>query len=328
MRRRQLLGGFVAAVVLQPLKTFAQATAKRRPLIALLATGSVKSASPYESSFLQGMNELGYVEGRDFDIADRYAEGDLTLLPALAAQLVRLNPDVIVATATAAAIAVKQQTVSIPIVASATADPTALGLTANQARPGGNVTGILGSLDSLFGKQLELGLELVPGAEKAGMLVNLTNPASGVLRRGAESAAAMKAIQLVPAEVRAAADIDAALKKLARERVGIVLVQADPMFIYERRRIATLAVQAMLPVVYPVREHVEEGGLISYGINLRQNFRRAATYVDKLLKGAKPGDLPVQQPTKFELVINMKTAKALGIDVPLHLQQFADEVIE
>jgi putative ABC transport system substrate-binding protein len=206
--------------------------------------------------------------------------------------------------------------------------PPTLGWALSQARPGGNVTGILVSLDTLFGKQLELGLELVPGAGKAGMLLNFATPTSGVLRQGAEAAAAMKSIQLVPADVRAAADIDAAVQKLAHEDVGIVIVAADPMFLNERRRIATLAVQAMLPFVYPFRDHVEEGGLISYGIDLRQNFRRAATYVDKILKGAKVGDLPVEQPTKFELVINLKAAKALGLTIPEAFLLRADEVIE
>jgi len=212
MNRRKFLGAFIAAIVLPPLRAPAQVLTKRRPLIAVLVGGSSKTASRWLMAFPQGMKELGYVEERDFEITYRYADGDLTRLPALASELVQLNPDVIVTVASAAAIATKQQTARIPIVVAAIADPAALGLVVSQARPGGNVTGILVGLDSLIGKQLELGLELAPGAERVGMLVNVSNPANSLLRAGPEAAAAMKSINLIPAEVHAAADIDAAFQ--------------------------------------------------------------------------------------------------------------------
>jgi putative ABC transport system substrate-binding protein len=176
------------------------------------------------------------------------------------------------------------------------------------------------------GKQLELGFELMPGAKRAGMLVNLNN--SPIVRQGAETAAQAMAANLIPVEIRTPADIDSAFQTLARERVRIVIALADLMFLNERRRMAELAIAAQLPVVYGFREHVEAGGLMSYGVDMRANFRRAAAYVDKILKGAKPADLPFEQPTKFELVINLKAAKALGLTIPESFLLRADEVIE
>jgi ABC-type uncharacterized transport system substrate-binding protein len=176
------------------------------------------------------------------------------------------------------------------------------------------------------GKQLELGFELVPGAKRAGMLVNVNNVT--IVRQGAETAAQAMAANLIPVEIRTPADIDSAFQTLARERVRVVIALADPMFLYERRRMAELAIAAQLPVAYAFREHVEAGGLMSYGVDLRANYRRAAAYVDKILKGAKPADLPFEQPTKFELVINLKTAKAIGLTIPESFLLRADEVIE
>jgi ABC-type uncharacterized transport system substrate-binding protein len=192
----------------------------------------------------------------------------------------------------------------------------------------GDVTGTLATLDTLPEKQLAFAAEVVRGAVKVGMLLNVGFQAHAVQRKGAEGAAAALAIKLMPVEVRLPDDLDAAFQSLARERVDGVLVLQDPMFLTERRRIAMLAIAARLPTIFGFREHVEAGGLMSYGIDLRANYRRAADYVDKILKGTKPRDLPVELPAKFELVVNLKTAKALGIDVPLHLQQLADEVIE
>jgi putative tryptophan/tyrosine transport system substrate-binding protein len=183
-------------------------------------------------------------------------------------------------------------------------------------------------LGSLVGKQLELGFELIPGAKRAGVLVNAGNVAGTAFRQGAEAAAQAMAANLISVEARTPADIDSAFQTLARERVNIVIVVPDPMFANERRRIAELAIATRLLVVYPFREHVEDGGLLSYGIDLRENFRRAAAYVDKILKGAKPADLPIEQPTKFELVINLKAAKAIGLTIPEAFLVRADEVIE
>jgi ABC-type uncharacterized transport system substrate-binding protein len=326
MRRRDfftLLGGAAAA---WPRGVLAQVLS-RRPLIAVLSAQSSASASRLVSGFTQRLQELGYVAGRDVDIAYRYADGDLARLPALADELVRLTPDVLVAFSTPAAIAASQATAAIPIVAANVTDPVAFGLVASHARPGGNVTGTLATLDTLPEKQLAFAAEVVRGAVKVGMLLTGFQ-AHAVQRKGAEGAAAALAIKLMPVEVRLPDDLDAAFQSLARERVDGVLVLQDPMFLTERRRIAMLAIAARLPTIFGFREHVEAGGLMSYGIDLRANYRRAADYVDKILKGTKPGDLPVELPARFELVVNLKTAKALGIDVPLHLQQLADEVIE
>jgi ABC-type uncharacterized transport system substrate-binding protein len=327
MKRREfitLLGGAAAA---WPCSVLAQVLA-RRPLIAVLSAQSSSSASRLVTGFAQRLQELGYVVGRDVDIVYRYADGDLARLPMLADELVRLKPDVLVAFSTQAAIAASQATAAIPIVAANVTDPVAFGLVASHARPGGNVTGTLATLDTLPEKQLALAAEVVPRAVKVGMLLNVGFQAHAVQRKGAEGAAAALAIKLMPVEVRLPDDLDAAFRSLARERVDGVLVLQDPMFLTERRRIAMLAIAARLPTMFGFREHVEAGGLMSYGIDLRANFRRAADYLDKILKGTKPSDLPVELPTKFELVVNLKTAKTIGLTIPESFLLRADEVIE
>ena len=327
MRRREfiwLLGGAAAAF---PRGVLAQVSA-RRQLVAVLVGATAATASRYVTGLEQRMQELGYVAGRDVDIVYRYADGDLARLPALADELVQLKPDVVVAANTQATIAARQATATIPIVAANVTDPVGFGLVASHARPGGNVTGILPSLDTLPEKQLALAAEVVRGTVKMGMLVNASSQAHVIMRQGAENAAAALAIKLMPVVVRLPDDLDAAFQSLARERVGGLFVPQDPMFLAERQRIGILAIAARLPTMFGFREHVESGGLMSYGIDLRANFRRAGDYVDKILKGTKPADLPVELPTKFELVINLKTAKALGLEVPPTLLARADEVIE
>jgi putative tryptophan/tyrosine transport system substrate-binding protein len=327
VKRREfitLLGGAAAA---WPRYAAAQGSIERPP-VAFLSGGSSEAASPYVTGFSQGMQELGYVAGRNISVVYRYADGDMRRVPALVDELVRLKPSVMVAGNTEVAIAMRKATAAIPIVAANVTDPIAFGLVASHARPGGNVTGILPTLDTLPEKQLALAVELVRGAVKMGMLVNTGFQAHAIHRQGAERAAAALAIKLMPVEVRSPDDLDAAFQAMARERVGSVLVLQDPMFLTERRRIAMLAIAARLPTMFGFRDHVEAGGLMSYGVNLRANFRRAADYVDRILKGTKPGDLPVELPTKFEFVINMKTAKALGLTVQPSMQQLADEVIE
>jgi putative ABC transport system substrate-binding protein len=243
-------------------------------------------------------------------------------------ELIRHKPNVIVIGIANAALAAKQATARIPIVYTGVLDPVSIGLAASYARPGENVTGMFSDSHSLVGKQLELGFELMPGAKRAGMLVNVNFAGAAVYRQGVETAAQAMAANVVPVEVRAPAEIDGAFQTLARAQVNIVIVPPDVMFLNERRSIGELAIAAQLPVVYGLREHVEDGGLMSYGVNLRENFRRAAAYVDKILKGAKPADLPFEQPTKFELVINLKAAKAIGLTIPESFLLRADEVIE
>jgi putative tryptophan/tyrosine transport system substrate-binding protein len=327
MRRREFIALLAGAVASRPVTALAQVPTKR-PLIAVLIVPSQATSQEYRSAFTQRLQELGYIERRNYEIEYRYANGDLTRLPGLADELIRLKPKVIVASSSAAALAAKQLTASIPIVAAATFDPVTLGLAASYARPESNVTGIVAGWDTIVGKQLELGFELVPGAKLVGMMVDAGFAPGASFRRGAEIAARATGANLFAVDVRAPADLDAAFQTLTREHASIVIVHPDPMFLNERRRIAELAVTAQLPVVYGFRQHVDDGGLMSYGIDLYENFRRAAAYVDKILKGAKPADLPIEQPTKFELVINLKAAKAIGLTIPEAFLLRADEVIE
>ena len=274
------------------------------------------------------MRELGYMEGRDYVFQDRYADGDFARLPLLAEELVRLKPDVIVAGVLAATLAAKQATASIPIVGINLTDPVGAGLVASEARPGTNVTGTIVRLDGLTGKQLEIARDLVPGTSRIGVLNNVNNPASVVQLREAELAAAKLGLSLVPVEIRTADDVAPAFQKLLREGATIVLVLGDAAFLAWRRRIPAFSLASRLPSVFSFREHVEDGGLMSYGIDLRASYRRAAFYVDKILKGEKPADLPIEFPTKLGLVINLSTARALDLSIPPTLLARADEVIE
>jgi putative ABC transport system substrate-binding protein len=286
------------------------------------------AAARWLSGFPQGLKEFGYVEGLNIDIAYRYADGDLTRMPGLADELVRLRPDVFVTGTVAGTLAIKRVTAAIPIVNVTLVNPEGLGFVTSIAHPGGQVTGIMSILDSLPGKQLQLALEVLPGASRIGLLVNVGNPAHAVFRRNAEAASASFARKLAPVEVRVPNDLDAAFEAMVRERVDLVLVFPDAMFLSERRRIAALTDASRLPIMYSFREHVEDGGLMSCGSDLHENWRRGAIYVDKILKGAKPGDLPVELPTKFELAVNLKTAEALGLTIPPSIMVLADEVIE
>jgi putative tryptophan/tyrosine transport system substrate-binding protein len=327
MRRRDFITLLGGAAVALPRGGVAQVST-RRPLVAVVSGQSSAGASYYVTAFTQRMQEHGYIAGRDVEIVYRYADGDMTRGPVLVNELLRLKPDVVVATNTQLTIAARQATTAIPIVAATVTDPVGFGLIASHARPGGNVTGILSTLDTLPEKQLALAAEIVPGTVKMGMLLNPGFQPHAIIRKGAEAAAAALVIKLAPVEAKLPDDLDAAFRSLALERCASVLVLQDPMFLTERRRIATLAIEARLPTMFAFREHVEAGGLMSYGIDLRRNFRRVADYVDKILKGTKPADLPVELLTKFELVVNLKTAKVLGLIVPPTLLATTDEVIE
>jgi putative tryptophan/tyrosine transport system substrate-binding protein len=327
MRRREFMARVAGAAVASPFAAFAQASAARRPLVAVLINGS--SANAYLlKSFLQGMQEFGYVEGRDIDVAYRYADGDLSRLPDLAIDLAHLKPAVFVTGNVVATLAIRQANTSIPIVNPSVMDPVGFGLAASVPRPRGQVTGIMVTFDSLIGKQLELLLKLAPRASRLGMLVNVSNVGTAAHQRNAEVAAVALGITFVPAEIRLAADIDAAFNTLSKARVEILLQGPEVLVLSERNRIAALAAAARIPAIYGYREHVEDGGLMSYGVNLRESYRHAAAYVDKILKGTKPGDLPLEFPSKLELVINLKTARALGLTVPTLILARADDVIE
>src|SRR6516165_233850 len=324
MKRRDfitLLGGAAA----WPLAALAQVPTKR-PRISFIGGSSPTPSAKVTGAFIEGMRALGYTEGRDFEMEYRWAEGYLERLPALAEESVRRGSDVIVVGNPQAAVAAKDAT--NPIVGALLDDPVGLGLIKSDARPGGNVTGLLTSVPGLPAKQLELARDLIPGATRIGLLVNPTNVSDLNQRREMETAAAAIAVTLIPVETRTPEDLDPVFPTLAKERVDVVIALRDPLFFTRRRTLTAAALASRLPTIYAWREPVDDGGLISYGIDISQNFRRAADYVVKILKGAKPGDLPVEFPTKLELVINLPTAKALGLTIPPALLARADEVIE
>jgi putative ABC transport system substrate-binding protein len=280
------------------------------------------------SAFRDGLRERGYVETQNLFIDVRWSQGSFEQNPGIAADLVRSKVDVIVAWATPSVIAARDATSTIPIVMVGVGDPVGMGLVASLARPGGNITGISSITPDLTSKQLEVLIEVVPGMNHVGVVANLKNPGVTLELREAEKAIRALGLQFEVIEAFAPDEFDKAFARLSADGVKGVMLLADPSLIEHRQTIAKLAQEAKLPTAFQRRENVEAGGLLSYGPDLNGQLRGVAFYVDKLLKGAKPADLPVELPTKFELVINLKTAKALGITVPLILQQRADEVIE
>src|SRR3954447_3593609 len=322
MRRREfitLLGGTFAAWPL-PVSAEPKATA----VVGFL--GAVRDCK-LTSAFEMRLRDLGWVVAQNLSIEYRWADGDQARLPALVDDLVRLKPDLMLAGNNQAAILMQRATAVTPIVAPTLFDPIGSGLIASLARPGGNVTGIT-SPDTLSEKNLELATEAIRGAAKMGMLFNPEFQGHLIRRKTVQAAAAKLAIDLVLVEARQPNDLDAAFRSLARQGVDCVIVLGEPMFYGERRRIAALAIAARLPTMFVAREHVEAGGLMSYGGNVRANVQHAADYVDKILKGAKPADLPVEQPTKLDLVINIRTARAIGLTISEAFLLRADEVIE
>src|SRR5262245_23295633 len=329
MRRRDFIKIVAGSAVAWPLTARGQ-VARRRPLIARLSFASRDTPLivRYIDGFLSGMRELGYVEGRDFDMTYAMADFHTDRLRQVAAEMVERAPDVILAGATLEAVAAAKATTTIPIVVGVLADPVALGFATSDSRPTGNVTGIMPYVKGLPAKQLELARELVPGATRIGLIDDVTDPKALPQRQEIEAAARGLEIEIVPAEVRTAADIEAAYQALALASVRAVVVEQSNMLVNASRPLAQAAVSKKLPTVYGYREHVESGGLLSYGINIEWCNHRAAYYVDKILKGAKPSDLPIEFPTHVELLINLKTAKALGLAVPTTLLTAADDVIE
>jgi len=300
---------------------------KKVPRIGVLWLYSPAIASPFAEAFRQGLRELGYVEGKSIVIEYRHAEGKYDRLPSLAAELVRLNVDIIVTASTQAAQAGQQATRSIPIVMTVVSDPVESGLVGSLARPGGNVTGLSLMHPELSGKRLELLKEVIPKLSRVAVLSNLSNPIIPPLLRETEAAARAVGVQLQVVEVRGPIELDSAFGAMTRDRAGALVVLPDGTFQNERRRIAALAAKGRLPTMYAWREAVDDGGVMAYGASVPDILRRAATYVDKILKGTKPADLPVEQPLKFELVINLKTAKQIGLTVPQSVLYRADKVI-
>jgi putative tryptophan/tyrosine transport system substrate-binding protein len=320
LKRREFISLFSGMAAAWPLAARGQPPAKR-PLVAWLSGGSRKASWVFVEAFLQGMRDHGYFEGRQFDITYRFADGYTERLPLLAEEVIRLGPSVILAPASGA-------TATIPIVTPALADAVHLGLVASEARPGGNVTGISPYVAGLPGKQIELAREVVPGASRIGVLANLNDAKAPPQWEELETAGGKLALTVVLADAHAPDDLDGALQALGHQRVEVMIVLQTSMLLSERRRIATLSATARLPAIYGYREHVDDGGLISYGVDLRACFRRGGYYVHRILTGTSPSDLPVEFPTKLELVINLKTAKELGLEISPMLLARADEVIE
>jgi len=324
VRRRQfitLLGGAAA----WPLAARAQQAGKIRA-IGLLSPAS-RSPSVVPALF-DALAELGWIEGKNLVVERRYAENRLERLPELAAELVRLNVEVIVANGTLGPLAAKRATSTIPIVMTAAGDPLGSGLVASLARPGGNVTGISLMAPDLGGKRLELLKELLPRLARVAVLWNAANPYAAIVFKETQAAGRTLGIEVQSLEVRGPDDFDGAFDTARKQRPDALITVEDPLTFSHQKRIADFATGQQLPSLYGFREFVVAGGLMSYGANVADLFRRAASYVDKILKGAKPADLPVQQPTTFELVINVKTARALGLEIPPTLLARADEVIE
>ena len=276
-----------------------------------------------------GLRDLGYIEGTNLVISQRWAEGHYERLPDLAAELLRSNVDVILAAGSPATVlAAKTATATIPIVFAIGTDPVKAGLVASDNLPGGNVTGISFLTGDLGAKRLGLIRELTPSVAVAAMFTNPNNPNSDSVTRDAREAALSLGLQLHVLNVSADQDIDTAFAAIVQQRIGALLVSADPFFVSRRVQITALAARHAVPAIYPVRDFVTDGGLMSYGTNLTDAYRQAGIYTGRILKGEKPANLPVMQSTKFELVINLKTAKALGLSVPNSMQLLADEVIE
>jgi ABC-type uncharacterized transport system substrate-binding protein len=329
MNRRTFLCGLTLATLAVPLVAEAQ-QATKVPRIGYLMVDQAANPDLHEA-FRQGLRDLGYVEARNLVIEYRDAKGKFERLPALAAELVALKVDVIVAGGTPHALAAQQATRTIPIVLTGAGDPVTSGLVTSLARPGGNVTGLSNLRPDLVGKCLEQLKQAVPGVSHVAVLWQPGGRSERTekdMLKEAEVAGRALGVRLQFVEARGPADFDRAFSDMTRARAGALTVLPSTMLNNERRRLVDLAAKNQLPAVYAIREAVDAGGLMSYGPNGADMYRRAATYVDKILKGAKPTDLPVEQPTKFELVINLKTAKALGLTIPHALLLRADEVIQ
>jgi putative tryptophan/tyrosine transport system substrate-binding protein len=323
MKRREFILALGGAAAVCPLAARAQQTP---PMIGFLGPASASAMSAWTAAFVQRLRELGWVEGRTIRIEYRWGDGRADRLPEIAAEFVRLKVDVIVTTGTPVPV-LKEATSTIPIVFTIANDPVGGGLVGSLSRPGGNVTGLSQLAADLGGKRLELLREVIPDLRRLATLSNVGNAATASEMIQVSEAARTLGLEVVNSEIRRSEDITPAIEAL-KDRADAIYVQADPLMNTNRVRISTLALGARLPTLGGIREYVEAGGLMSYGPNFPDLFRRAAEYVGKILHGAKPGDLPVEQPTKFDLVVNLTTAKVLGLKVPEAFLVRADEVIE
>jgi putative ABC transport system substrate-binding protein len=327
MKRRELISLLGGAAVAWPLAARAQQSATV-PRVGFMGNSTAALEANLVGPFREGLRELGYHEGRNIVVEYRWAEGNYERFPALIADLLAAKVDVIVTAGTPAAIAVKKATMTVPLVMVAVGDPVGTGLVPSLARPGGNLTGLSSVAPDLEGKRLELLREVVPKLAQVGVFFNPANLFHTVSMQNARAATAALRIKLLPLSVRVSQDLDGAFATILKEKPDALLVLADRVYLHERKRMMDFALQHRLPSSNAHKEMVEAGGLMSYGPSYEDMHRRAADYVDKILKGAKPGDLPIQQPTKFDLKVNLKTAKALGLNAPATLLALADEVIE
>ena len=326
MKRREFISLLGGAAATWPLAARAQPADRR--IVGYLVETTKEAHASRIAPFLEGMRDLGYVEGQNVEIAYRFGNFDRARLPALTEELVRLNPHLIFAADPIAVLLVKSAAPATPVVCALLIDPIKAGLARSLARPGGTVTGTLTQVDGLMGKQVELVRELMPHATTVGALLDPPNQTHAGLRHEIEAAASAAGIKVVAASASSKAEIAPAFQTLSQAGAQAVIVPRDGLFLAESGRIAELARAARVPTAHSLREETEAGGLISYGVNVPANLRRAAYFVDKILKGAKPADLPIEFPTRLELVINLKTAKALGLEIPATLLARADEVIE
>jgi putative ABC transport system substrate-binding protein len=317
----------ILSFVLAPLAAEGQQAGKIYR-IGMLETTSMALNAANLDAFRQGLRELGYVEGRNFMIEYRSADGRRERFPELATELVRLKVDVILTRGTPAVMAAKNATGTIPVVMAASGDPLLSGVVAGLARPGGNVTGLSAIVVEVTGKRLQLLREVVPGVSRIASLLDMGNPNNALQWKETEIVAQSLGVQPQLLDVRKPGDFGGAFDAAIRQRAGAMVVGIDALTQANHRLIIDLAAKHRLPAIYATREFVDAGGLVAYGVSYPHLYHRAATYVDKILKGAKPADLPVEQPTKFEFVINLKTAKALGLTIPLSVLARADQVIE
>ena len=327
--KRAAVPSILIVVVLLAVAVIAEAQQpKKVPRIGFLGASSASVLAARIEAFRQGLRDLGYVEGKNIVIEWRSAEGKLDRLPALAAELVRLKVDVIVTTGPAPTRPAKEATSTIPIVMAFDNDPVGNGFVASLARPGGNITGLSTLAPEISGKQLEVLKEIVPRLSRVAVLGSSTTPGNAQSLKETELAAGAFGVKVQYLDVRDPKDIDTAFQATGKGRADAILVLTSPVFNPYRTEIADLAVKNRLPAIYSTPEFVEDGGLMTYGVSLTDLYRRAATYVDKILKGAKPVDLPVEQPTKFEFIINLKAAKQIGLTIPPNVLVRADRVIK
>lgn len=323
-RRRQVLFGMLFVTALP---SFAQAPTKPYR-IGYLVTGGAVSFPLSVEPFKRGMRELGYQEGSDFVLELRTAEGNVARFPALAAELVRLNVHVLVAATTPAAQAAKRATRTIPIVVANSADPVASGLAQSLAQPGDNVTGLSNLAADLGQKQLEILRAVIPNLSRVAVLIHPGNVTNELIANDVQRAARSLRIDLVRIEAKDSRGIENAFPELVKERAQALIVPLEGLFVQQRRQLAELGLKYRVPTMFGQADHVEAGGLLSFGPDIPDNFRRAASYVDRILKGAKPAALPIEQPAKFELLVNLKTARSLGLTIPQELHFRADRLIE